>query len=333
VADRPTAVRRAVTVALMAAGPVVASALAAACTDGRGNTAATHRTDTLTGPGRWVRDSEPVMRHVVRAGQFTDRALSEASGIVPVQAAPGHFWGLNDSGNDERLFAFDSTGKALGTVRVRGATNVDWEALTSGPCPEGQCLFIADVGDNSARRPTRIIWRVPQPAISARTTAPAVPLTLRYADGPHDIEAVYAAPDSSLWLVTKRPTRSASGEPRPSRVYRIPAAAWAAAGTITVPVADSVPVTPMRGTSHDWITDASLSAVQPDGRRRLVLLSYGAVHVLDADPATGRPGALLARCALPISERNAEGVTWLPDGRILLVNEGRGGGLYTGRCP
>lgn len=303
------------------------------CAEGQGGARGPMRADTITAPGRWVREGDVITRDVVRAGRFTDKALSEASGIVRSQADPGRFWGLNDSGNDERLFAFDSTGRALGAVRVRGATNVDWEALASGPCPDGQCLYIADVGDNSAKRPTRVIWRIPEPDLSARTSAPAVPLSIRYADGPVDVEAVYAAPDSSLWLVTKRPQRNAAGEPRPSRLYRIPVDAWSAAGTITLPVADSVPVIPTRGSSHDWITDASLSELQPDGRRRLVLLSYGAVHVLEVDPHTGRPEALLARCALPIKERNAEGVTWLPDGRILLVNEGRGGALYTGRCP
>lgn len=272
------------------------------------------------------------MRHVVRVGRFADRDFKEASGLIHATSEPGVFWGLNDSGNDERLFAFDSTGRALGAVRVRGAENVDWEALATGPCPDGRCLYIADVGDNDAKRSRVVIWRIPEPTLATRTTAPATPLAIRYADGPHDVEAVYAAPDTSLWLITKRPRLNARAEPRPSRMYRIPAEAWNAAGTITLPVADSVPVTPVRGAAHDWITDASLSG-ETDGRRRLVLLSYGAVHVFDTDPVTGRPGALLARCALPITEKNAEGVAWLPDGRILVANEGRGGAMYAGWCP
>lgn len=273
------------------------------------------------------------MRNVVRIGRFGDRELKEASGLVRSVSEPGVFWGLNDSGNDERLFAFDSTGKALGAVLVRGAENVDWEALATGPCPEGRCLYIADVGDNDAKRPRVVVWRLAEPTLASQTTARATPLAIRYADGPQDVEAVYAAPDTSLWLITKRPRLNGRAEPRPSRVYRIPAEAWNAAGTITLPVVDSVPVTPVRGAAHDWVTDASLSDEQADGRRRLVLLSYGAVHVLDADPATGRPGTLLARCALPITEKYAEGVSWLPDGRILLANEGRGGAMYAGWCP
>ena len=51
------------------------------------------------------------------------------------------------------------------------------------------------------------------------------------------------------------------------------------------------------------------------------------------DTVTGHPGALAERCAQPIHERASEGLTSLADGRILLVNEGRGGVLYAGACP
>jgi hypothetical protein len=65
----------------------------------------------------------------------------------------------------------------------------------------------------------------------------------------------------------------------------------------------------------------------------VVLLTYGAVYVFDADPATGRPGALMARCTLPIREDTAESVAWLGDGRIQVGTEGTGGAIYRGRCP
>lgn len=286
---------------------------------------------------RWVREGDTVMRDVRRAGTFADRDLSEASGVVASASEPGVFWANNDSGNDERLFAFDSSGNALGAVRVRNAQNRDWEALTGGPCVEeltARCLYVGDVGDNGARREAVEIYAIREPARHSGPVAATRSLLVRYADGPHDVEAMYMGPGGTLWLITKRPERAGKGgAPRPSRVYEVPPSAWRQPGPYVASVVDSVPVTPVRGASHDWITDGSLSPVQPDGHRRLVLLSYGAVHVLTADAATGRPGPLLARCALPIRDTSAEGVTWLPDGRIMLVNEGKGGALYTGRCP
>ena len=69
---------------------------------------------------------------------------------------PGIIFGLNDSGHEPLLFAFDSTGRSRGVWRVNGARNLDWEAAASGPCEAGsdrRCLYIGDVGDNEARKP------------------------------------------------------------------------------------------------------------------------------------------------------------------------------------
>ena len=60
--------------------------------------------------------------------------LSEGSGITPSRRRPGVFWALNDSGDGPWLYATDSAGTDLGRIRVEGATTLDWEDLSSGPC-------------------------------------------------------------------------------------------------------------------------------------------------------------------------------------------------------
>ncbi|WP_396205840.1 hypothetical protein [Gemmatimonas sp.] len=288
--------------------------------------------DGAKGRNRWLRDGETFMRDAVQTGRLADTELDESSGMVASVAEPGVFWSQNDSGNDEHLFAYDSTGRARGRVLVRGGKNRDWEALTTGPCAEGQCLVIGDVGDNLARRNDLTLYQIAEPPQTAVSVPVLRTLSLRYADAPHDVEAMYAGPDGTLWLVTKRPQRGSGGALRPVRVYEVPRTAWDG-GEYTARVVDSLPVTPEKGKLHDWVTDASLSPLQPDGRRRVVLLTYGAVYVFDADPATGRPGALMARCTLPIREDTAESVAWLGDGRIQVGTEGTGGAIYRGRCP
>jgi len=288
--------------------------------------------DSGNGRQRWLREGETLMREGARTGRLTDKELDESSGMVGSVAEPGVFWSQNDSGNDEYLFAYDSTGRALGRVLVRGAKNRDWEALATVPCPEGQCIVIGDVGDNMARRNALQLYRIAEPMHGAVSVPVLHTLRLRYADGAHDVEAMFGGPDGTLWLVTKRPERRRDGASRPVRVYAVPRAAWDSA-EYTATVLDSLPVVPEKGKAHDWVTDAGLSPLMPDGRRRAVLLTYGAVYVFDADPATGRPGALVARCALPIRESTAESVTWLDDGRIQVGTEGTMGAIYRGRCP
>ena len=272
------------------------------------------------------------MRDGTRTGRLFDKTLDEASGMVASVSEPGVFWSQNDSGNDEYLFAYDSTGRALARVLVPGVKNRDWEALASGPCAEGQCVVIGDVGDNLARRDKVTLHQITEPRRSSRRVPVLRSLELRYADGAHDVEAMWAGPDGTLWLVTKRPEKRADGSLRPVRVYEVPKTAWDTPG-YTAPLVDSLPIMPEKGTAHDWVTDASLSPRLPDGRRRIALLTYGAVYVFDANPATGRPGAPVARCTLPIRESTAESVAWLPDGRVQLGTEGAMGAIYRGRCP
>jgi hypothetical protein len=280
----------------------------------------------------WVRDGDAILRETTVMGIIDSPALNEGSGIVPA-GTPGLYWALNDSGNDPLLYLLSADGHVQRVVAVSGVKNRDWEALSRGPCPQGTCLFIGDVGDNDGRRESvRISW-LPEPAATGGLADVSVSgtLTVRYADGAHDVEAMYVAPDTSIWLVTKRPMRGADKANRPSHLHRV----RLADGPTPAPLAvvDSVPVTPTRESTIEWITDASLSPVESGGKRRLALLTYGAVHVLEADALTGYPGRELARCALPIRGETAEGVTWTPDGRLLILSEGNGAPLHAGKCP
>lgn len=282
---------------------------------------------------RWTVPGEPPIRDLTRTGVFGDARLTEASGVVASMNEPGVFWSLNDRGNTATLFAYDSTGRSRGTVAVRDAENTDWEAIAIGPCASGACLYIGDVGDNFSVRSHVRLWRVPEPTTSASGTERAVLLRIVYPGGARDVEAMWVAPDTSVWFATKRPNPDANGRLRGSLLYRVSAAAWSVNAIATAELVDSLPIVPGTSVSRDWVTDASLSAVMPGGRRQLAILTYGSVYVFDADPATGKPTTQVARCAVPKGERNAEGVTWLPDGRLMLVNEGRGAKLYRGRCP
>lgn len=286
-----------------------------------------------------TRDAEtngdvPSLRDLKAIGAFTEPALVEASGVVASTRVPGVFWSQNDSGNDERVFAYDSSGRAIGAVRIEGSDNRDWEAIAIGPCPSGSCLYIGDVGDNRARRDSVIVWRVPEPLPTDTVSPPAERVYLRYVDGPRDVEAIYIAPDTSLFLISKRPDLDAARIPRPARLYRIAADAWRKSITVVAAIVDSLPVTPMPRDSRGWVTDASLSEPDSTGARRLAVRTYLDVFVFAMDSLTWHPSALIAHCSLrDLKTLDGEGVTWLPDGRLLFNSEGRAARLNVGRCP
>jgi len=99
---------------------------------------------------------------------------------------------------------------------VTGAQARDWEDMSIGPGPQQDksYLYIGDIGDNNSVRPDVVIYRVPEPALTAATrkltkvkpgtTEPAEAIRLQYPDGPHDAEALLVHPVTGhIYIVTK----------------------------------------------------------------------------------------------------------------------------------
>jgi hypothetical protein len=140
--------------------------------------------------------------------------LSEASGVAASPAYAGVLWAHNDSG-EPRIFALNEQGALTGRVRVTGAKVEDWEDIALGPCPQGSCIYIADVGDNRGNRDHVTVYRVPEPSPHQSTTAPTEVFRARYADGAHDAESLFVTPKSEVFIITK-------GDPGPIALYRFP---------------------------------------------------------------------------------------------------------------
>ena len=160
--------------------------------------------------------------------------LTESSGVV-ASSASGVFWSHNDSGDGPVLYATDAAGHDLGSIRVERAHARDWEDIAAGPCfvAPGRCLYVADIGDNGARRPRVVIYRVqePVPPSGPADTLRSVPvfdsIVLRYPDRPHDAEALAVTATGTILLVTKdlgRPAtlfRARANGPATQRLERV----------------------------------------------------------------------------------------------------------------
>ena len=263
------------------------------------------------------------------------RELRENSAAAMSVAQAGVFFTINDSGNDPLLFALDTTGADRGVWRVLGARNVDWESAAIAHCGAGAsqwCVFIGDTGDNDARYPSRDIYRVPEPVANhTRGAVPAERLRYTYPDSPHDVEAMYVAPNGDVLLITKRPMSDAVPRLRPALVFRLPAAAWGAKSVVAERV-DSLPIVPGSAVLR-LITDASLS---PDGRH-LAVRTYAQTYIFATDPLTGRVNHAVppAICNIAsLGEPQGEGITWASnDGRLVFTSEGTTVPIHLANCP
>ena len=268
--------------------------------------------------------------------------LVENSAATLSLSQPGVFFTINDSGNDPLLFAFDSAGADRGVWRVAGVRNVDWEAVSAGPCAapaadaaRRPCIYIGEVGDNEGERPTRALYKVPEPIAQRAgflgTITPRA-LVFRYADGPRDVEAMYVAPNGDTFLVTKRQLRDQSRRRRPALVYTLPASAWQSDTVVVATLVDSLPIIPGSAPMRQ-ITDAALS---PDGRH-LAVRTYAQLYIFATDAMTGRVNNAIrpSVCNIIAFDRwPGEGVAWVGrSGRLLLTSEGRESPLISIECP
>jgi hypothetical protein len=272
--------------------------------------------------------------------------LTENSAAAMSFSQPGVFFTINDSGNDPLLFALDTAGMDRGVWRVQGATNVDWEAASVGPCGgsraiipgvamPAECVYIGDTGDNAEKRTSRVIYRVPEPkaerpGFTGDVVAEA--LHYRYPDGAHDVEAMYVPPNGYIYLITKRARRDAAGRLRPALVFVLPPDSWGKPGPVVAQLVDSLPIVPGSAPLR-YVTDAALA---PDARA-LAVRTYAQVYTFAADPATGRvrgaiPPAVCNIVALDVWP--GEGITWFGrDNKLLLTSEGRGSPIQVVDCP
>ena len=153
------------------------------------------------------------------AGQITDPALIEVSGLVASRQQPDLLWVHNDSGDAARVYAIGTDGSTRGTYDVPGASARDWEDIAI----LDRTLVVGDIGDNQGVRDAVQLYEIPEPEVpstppaSVETTAPSTRIELHYPDGAHDAETLLVDPQSDDGFVV---TKEADGE---SAIYRAPA--------------------------------------------------------------------------------------------------------------
>jgi len=247
----------------------------------------------------------------ITSGPSKLHALPEASGLTLSRKVPDLLWSHNDSGAPV-IFPIDRAG-VHEQVRIPTATVVDWEDISAARCPSGDCLYIADIGDNRRTRRNVTIYRVAEPSPTAAETSVPDTFIAAYPDGPHDAEALFVL-DSALFIITK----DADGG-----LYRLPQ-----------PLTSDAPMTLQRtgtlGIRH--VTDADAS---PDGRFVAVRTNDEVVFYRTADLISGGDAPHGIRVSLlRLQEPQGEGVALGGNGEVYLASEGAGraGTLTSMRC-
>ena len=264
--------------------------------------------------------------------------LGESSGIATSRRFAGVLWTHNDSGDEPVIYAIDKTGRVLASFVVTGAQLDDWEDIAIMNCPDRErqhldCLYIADTGDNLARRAFVTVYVVPEPdptaagGSRAARTEPTSWIRVVYPDGAHDVEAMSVSPEGEILFFTK-------GRSGPIQAYAVSRSAaldhvWESSDPVTATHIGSLSFGPMRFLGR-LVTGA---AHAPNGNE-IVLRTYTELHFYERT-ASGRLEVSAEPCFFGAIEPQGEAVDFLDDARVILTSEtlrGRPGTIHEVEC-
>lgn len=137
-------------------------------------------------PGREIAPGVQVV------GQISDPRIVESSGVVASRRYPKVLWTHNDGGGPKKqvLYAIDREGQTRAALPVTGATFRDWEDIS---IDDAGHLFLADIGNNDAKRDTLAVYQIDEPNPDTDSGAVAVKRKweLKFPEAPFDCESLF----------------------------------------------------------------------------------------------------------------------------------------------
>jgi hypothetical protein len=163
--------------------------------------------------GSMVYDNTDTFGQAVDLGIIEYDALNEASGLAMSRRYTNVLWSHNDSGDESRIYAMSMKGKHLGVFQLKDIEAIDWEDIACGPGPvtNTSYIYIADMGDNKAKRKKKFIYRLQEPEIIQSVPQKIHWITtfdriaFKFPDGKRDAETLMIDPNTlDIYIVSKR---------------------------------------------------------------------------------------------------------------------------------
>lgn len=274
-----------------------------------------------------------------RVGRVSHPPVDEMSGIVKSPQFENVWWVHNDSGDQPRLFAIDSTGSvplapwrrenyAVGNrldttdqapwpgLHLGAAAHVDYEDIAV----EDSVLYLADIGNNGNARRDLGIYVIREPYFYARRTRPIEYIPVTYSDQEtfpatdwhFDAESLFVD-GGTLYVLTKHRAGQQIGALEPgTKLYRLDEEHTHEANVLALV------------DRHETIPVPTAAALSPSGDRLAVLCATDVW--LFPRPDDGDHWLSTEPRRLDLSgERlqQAEGITWDDPHTLRITNEQR----------
>lgn len=257
-----------------------------------------------------------------QVGRITSDAVQESSGLAASKCQSGVFWTQNDSGDGPYIFAVGRTGEELGTWKVTGAENNDWEDIDTFRDASGTCyVYVGEIGNNEGKREHTVVYRIKEPSVgpdaaaSSRkdplATDSAESITVEYPDGRPNAETLLVHPvTGDIYILTKRTDA-------PSSVYKL-APSFGTRQTAVKVGEVKVPSVP-----NGQLTGGDIA---PDGRR-VALCDYVAGYELTLPEGDANFDDIWQQPPVKFNvgdRKGGEAIAYGPDGQeVFTTSEGK----------
>lgn len=255
----------------------------------------------------------------VVVGKIKSNEITESSGLAASRCQSDVLWTHNDSGDGAFIFAINTKGETLGTWKVEGARNADWEDIAAYKDKTGKCfIYIGETGNNKLKRHEHLVYRVAEPIVrpddvkSNRSeplaTAAVESTRFTYPDFDQDAETLLVHPHTgAIYIVTKR----VSG---PAGVYRVKPDF----GSAETQPAESVGELSVPAIPNGFLTGGDIS---PDGRH-LIVCDYTRAYEYHLPESAAGFDAIWKEAAMPIElgpRKVGESICYNADGSSLFA--------------
>jgi hypothetical protein len=233
-------------------------------------------------------------------------------------------WAINDSRNPPEVYGYNlGTNTFEITLRVKNATNIDWEDLTKGP--DGT-LYIGDFGNNRSSRTDLTIYSIPQLHSLEKRRVEAGVTTFRFEDQEKfppkdkslsfDVEA-FIFLKGNFYLFTRNRAKKYDGT---TKIYKLPARE----GDFVATLIGSFET--CNDQSDCEITGAAIH--EPSGK--IALLSYNKVWIFCDYEGDAFLSGKVEKIKLHHTSQK-ESICFVSENKLLIADErsrGEGGNLY-----
>ena len=234
--------------------------------------------------------------------------IDETSGMADSRSTANALWIHEDSGNPAEITLISYAGAVLKKIPVKNSVNRDWEdmALVHDGSSGKNIMYLADIGDNNMQYDTYDIYRFDEPGANDIEINNVEKITFRYADGPHDAEAILVDEMSKdIFIITKRDTKSG--------IYRL-----AYPQNLT-----AINTAVLEGSlDYSGVTSAAISA---DGKE-IVVKTYTHINYYDRKENELLPVSLKRKSQIIpyLMEAQGEAICWKKDNKGFFTLSERG---------